>query len=204
MELTAIFENWHIEDGNYPPLYKGVLVNLSFELEPITLAKTIQDNAKELIHLGNAQYRFCGRVLKVYDNNLNSEIIVIKSNGFRFYVLSQEVGRYTPGDTVTGEGALLLDHYIWVENLEKYKDAPDLFYNLRVLRIRKVQTPERFIARYKDGKSLPVRLAPSEYTDSDVEVIETMEGQPFDEEFYIIDFDSEGVEKEKIRHTFLG
>jgi hypothetical protein len=204
MELTAIFENWHVEDGNYPPLYRGELVSLSFELEPITIAKTSHDHTKELIHLGNAQYRFCGGVLKVYDSDLDSEIIVIKSSDFRFYVLSQEVGRYSPGDTVIGEGTLLLDHYIWVENREKYKDAPDLFYNLRVKQIRKVQTPERFIVRYKDGKSLPTRLAPSEYTGSDVEVIETMEGQPFDEEFYIIDFDSEGVEKEKIGPTFLG
>jgi hypothetical protein len=31
-----------------------------------------------------------------------------------------------------------------------------------------------------------------------------MEGQPFDEEFYIIEFDSEGVEKESIRRTFIG
>jgi len=179
MELTAIFENWHIGDGNYPPLCKGELVNLSFELEPRTLDKAALNNAKETIHLGNAEYRFCGNVLKVYDSGLDGELIVIGVDGFRFYVLSQEVGRYIPEDLVIGEGTLLLDHYIWVENLEEYKDAPDLFYNLRVKQIRKVQTPERFIARCKDGKSYPTRLAPHDYTDSDVELIESMEGQLF-------------------------
>jgi hypothetical protein len=204
MELTAIFENWHIGDGNYPPLYKGELVNLSFELEPRALAKTSQDNPKELKHYGDAQYRFCGDILKIYDNDKDGEIVVIECDSIRFYVLSQEGGRYTPGDVITGDGTLLLDHYVWVENIERYKDAPDLFYNLRVKQIRKVQTPERFISRHKTGKSFPTRLITGEYAESDVEVIETMEGQPFDEEFYIIEFDSEGVEKESIRRTFIG
>jgi hypothetical protein len=204
MRLTAIFENWHIGDGNYPPLQRGQLVNLSFEFEPRTLAKASSERVKEFIHLGNAEYRLCAGVLNIYESELDNEIIIIEALGFRFYVLSKDMGRYAPGDLVVGVGTLLLDHYIWVENLEEFKDAPNLFYALRVKQIRKVQTPARFIRRYEGGKSLPTRLAPDDYADSDVEDIETMEGQPFDEEFYIIDFDSAEANKDAVRRTFLG
>jgi len=34
MEIAAIFESWHIGDGNYPPLHRGQRVRLSFELIP--------------------------------------------------------------------------------------------------------------------------------------------------------------------------
>ena len=32
MNLTACFESWHIGDGNSPPLSRGDLVSLSFEV----------------------------------------------------------------------------------------------------------------------------------------------------------------------------
>ena len=35
MDIVAVFQTWHIGDGNYPPLEKEQLVNLSFELEEI-------------------------------------------------------------------------------------------------------------------------------------------------------------------------
>jgi len=91
-----------------------------------------------------------------------------------------------------------------VENLKEYTNPPDLFYTLRVKQIRKVQTPEQFIKRYEGGKSLPTRLPPKDYADIHVEELETMEGQPFDEEFYIIDFDLAEAEKGTVRRTFTG
>ena len=202
--ITAVFENWHIGDGNYPPLHRGQLVNLSFEFEPGTLAKASLKMAKEFTHVGNAEYRFCGDVLNTYRRELGPEIIIIEADSFRFYILSQDVGRYAPADIVVGTGTLLLDHYIWVENLKEYTNPPDLFYTLRVKQIRKVQTPEQFIKRYEGGKSLPTRLAPKDYADIHVEELETMEGQPFDEEFYIIDFDLAEAEKGTVRRTFTG
>ncbi|HWS53171.1 MAG TPA: hypothetical protein VN228_03560 [Pyrinomonadaceae bacterium] len=48
MNLTAIFESWHVGDGNYPPLRKGQLVNLSFELEPRGVGEASDADAEEL------------------------------------------------------------------------------------------------------------------------------------------------------------
>ena len=87
----------------------------------------------------------------------------------------------------------MLDHYVWVENLDSYKDPPDLFYQLRVARIHTIRTPERFVQRHSKGKSFPCSPPPGSYGSEDVAEIESMEGQPFDEEFYLLDLTDEGV-----------
>lgn len=242
MELTAIFESLFIGDGTYPPLHKGQLVNLSFEITPKRITETFKDTPERFNHLGSGEYSFCGEILKTYPNaddpsgmliatsanldkmpflissiaqkltlllykvfrpKLVGTIIIVKASDFSFYILSYESKTYTQGSKIAGIGTLLLDHYTWVECLSEYKDPPNLFYNLQVKRIRKVQIPDKFVEHYEDGKSKPTRLEPNEYSASDVEEIETMIGQPFDEEFYIIDFDTNGVENAPIKRTFI-
>ena len=78
-----------------------------------------------------------------------------------------------------------------------------MFYKLKVERILKVNLPEKFVARHETGKSFPTRLIPEDYSVSDVEEINTMQGQPFDEEFYIIDFDGSELEGRDVPHTFI-
>ncbi|MDQ3686993.1 MAG: hypothetical protein M3430_15560 [Acidobacteriota bacterium] len=203
MKLTAIFESWHIGDGNYPPLSKGQLVNLSFELEPRDVEETSLNASDSFEHLGSGEYRFCGGVIKAYAGEDREIVVVFQAGDFRFYVMSYEVGQYIQGQRYCGEGTLLLDHYYWVEFLSEYENPPNLFYNLEVSRIKKVKMPERFVARHEQGKSLPTRLVPEDYSESDVEELNTMEGQPFDEEFYIIEFDVYRSEGNGIPRTFL-
>jgi hypothetical protein len=199
MNLTAIFESWHIGDGNYPPLNVGQLTNLSFELEPRKTEEVGLDIPESFEHLGKGEYRFCGNVLKVYGDG----ITIINTGDFRFYIMSNESGHYLEGRRYCGEGTLVLDHYSWVEFFAKYENPPDLFYKLSVERILKVNIPEKFVARHETGKSLPTRLIPEDYSLSDVEEINTMQGQPFDEEFYIIEFDSSELEGRDIPRTFI-
>lgn len=204
MEVTAIFESWHIGDGNYPPFSKGEIVNLSFELEPEVFSESTPDKPEEFWHLGGARYQFCATVLKVFDNDGEGKIITVNAMGFTFYILSPHCKTYAPGSKISGQGTLVLDHYIWVEFLDQYEDPPNLFHNLKVARIKKVQIPEKFIVRHEKGKALPARLTQDSYSENSVHEIETMEGQPFDEEFYVIDFDTQGLEQEKISTTFIG
>ncbi len=205
MQLTAVFESWHIGDGNYPPLNVGKKVNLSFEMETERLELAKVGQQETLTHLGNAEYQFCGEILRIYDTEGSQHLIVIKALDFCFYLESADLTDIPlkTGTRVFGQGTLLLDYYIWVEFLKNYPNPPNLFYNLKVTRIRKVNTPEKYIDRGEKGTSYPTRLSPKDYTDADVEEIETMEGQPFTTEFYLVDFDSKGVEKEKIRRTFF-
>jgi hypothetical protein len=84
---------------------------------------------------------------------------------------------------------------------QTYSDAPDLFYSLRVARIRKISVPDKFVSRHEKGKSLPRRVGPGDF--AHVEELASMEGQPFDEEFYVIDFDSTGVEGTGVALTFI-
>jgi hypothetical protein len=84
--------------------------------------------------------------------------------------------------------------------LHTYPEPPDLFYNLRVTRIRKVGVPERFVSRHERGKMLPTRVGPADF--EDVEELATMKGQRFDEEFFVIDFDDTGLDGAAIPLTF--
>jgi len=149
---------------------------------------------------GGAQYRFVGIVLRVYNDDGSDAITVIEIAGFRFYI-NRSFGCRV-GDWVQGSGKLLLDHYIWVEFLDKYKDPPDLFYQLRVERIHTVKIPEPFIKRHSGGKSLPCSLTLSDYDTSDLREIETMEGQASDEEFYLLDLADEGL-ADPVPRTFI-
>ncbi len=203
MNLTAIFESWHIGDGNYPPLSVGQLVNLSFEFEPRKMEEVSSDVPESFEDLGSGEYRFCGTALNVYENAGDPAITIIKTGDFRFYIMSDESNRYVQCRRYCGEGTLLLDHYSWVEYLSERENPPDLFYKLEVKRVLKVNMPEKFVARHETGKSLPTRLIPEDYSASDVEELITMQGQALDEEFYIVDFDSSELEGRDIPRTFI-
>jgi hypothetical protein len=196
MQLTAVFESWHIGDGNYPPLSRDQLVRLSFELAPTLLVAIGSSGDQCLEHVGDGEYRGVARVLRWYRS-----MVVLETNAFRFYVSSSSGDRWREGDRVEFVGTLLLDHYAWVES-RRDADAPDLFYNLRVERIRKVDIPKRFISRHGAGKSFPTRVGPNDFEKA--EELATMEGQPFDEEFYVIDFDGAGLEGVVVPLTFIG
>ena len=126
--------------------------------------------------------------------------MVVSAGDFRFYInrsLQVEERQY-----VHGRGVLLLDHYLWVEYLDRYHNPPDLFYQLLVERIRRIQIPESLISRYPKGKALPASLNPIAYDANTVTEIETMEGQEFDEEFYLLDLTDQGVGS-PIARTFI-
>ena len=109
VNLSAVFETSHLGDGNYPPLLKGMLVKLSFELEADEIVTFKQAKPPSLQHLGEANYEFVRQVLRVYgDDEPLQLLIVIECSDFRFYVtgcaLSCQVGIF-----VEGRGSLLLD-----------------------------------------------------------------------------------------------
>lgn len=61
-------------------------------------------------------------------------------------------------DVVRVDGPLLLDHYMWVEFLDRYPDPPDLFYRVRIDRIRVPAVPERLITKSANGVAGPTSL----------------------------------------------
>lgn len=202
MRFTALFEAWHIGDGNYPPLSRGQLVNLSFELGPHAPPEIAHsDLVPQFQHIRDAEYDFVAKVIRNYTRVGGDSLAVLDSGALSFYIASPMAAGFESGMTLRGSGTLLLDHYAWVENVDAYLDPPDLFYTLRVTRVRKVRIPDRFVMRGAKGKSFPTRVLPSELDVADYEELETMLGQTFDEEFYLIGFET--VEGESVPRTFL-
>jgi hypothetical protein len=199
VKLTAIFESWHIGDGNYPPLRRGQQVNLSFEVDPSAIDPAVSGEVDSFIHLGDGEYEFTGTILRIYSDDSDTPVVVVGCGDFHFYM--NRPLRLTDGERVRGRGMLLLDHYLWVEFLDRYSSPPDLFYQLIVERIRRVQIPPPFIARHAAGKSLPASVPSTLYDLAHVQEIETMEGQAFDEEFYLLDLDDQAV-RTQVAKTF--
>jgi hypothetical protein len=152
----------------------------------------------------DADYSFAGTVLKAYDDPPSGQIVVIKAGDFRFYMNSfpPETTRLREGDWCEGYGRLLLDFYIWVEFLSSYQDPPDIFYPLRVSRIRLVKIPQTFISRMEKVVSGPASLSHEEYPTSSISEIKGMEGTDEDWLFYLVDFDDSDIGSATIPMTF--
>ena len=202
MKITALFESWHIWDGNYPPLTRGQLVRLSFELQVARLTALGANAAPLMEQEDGADYRIVAQLVRVYGQG-EDRFGVYDTGSFRFYVDHRQAASLSLGTWVELDGTLALDHYLWAEFLDQYPNPPDLFYTLRVERIRRIPIPESEIARSDSGgKAMPTRIAPEEFPS--VDELETMEGQTFDEEFYLIDLSSEGVAAGDVPFTFIG
>jgi hypothetical protein len=201
MKITAIFESWHIPDGNYPPLRKGQLVNLSFQVEPRKYVE-VSRQPEKMQSLGLGEYSLIAKIIRQYPNGDGSALTVFEADNFRFYTEYQEFEKYPVGTYLQIDGPILLDYYIWVEFPQSYANPPNLFYNLKVNKIVKATIPERFIVRHKTGWSMPTRVKLNELEVECLTELETMEGQAFELEFYAIDFDGQGLEEESIPKTF--
>ena len=147
VKLTAVFESWHIADGNYPPLRRGQHVNLSFEVEPSVIDRLPSSEPDSFVHLGGGEYEFAGTVLRIYSDDVSDPVVVVSCGELRFY-MNRSLSLNT-GHRVHGRGKLLLDHYLWVEFLDRYPNPPDLFYQLIVERIKRVQIPLSLVAHHK-------------------------------------------------------
>jgi hypothetical protein len=201
MELSAVFETWHLGDGNYPPLKNGQLVNLSFEVCPDELKLAESSALLEFRHFGEARYEFTGTVLRVYrEDGRKIPIVVIETGHFRFYVFSELAATFNPGDVINGRGTLLFDHYIWVESLSSYPDPPDLFYKLRVSGIWLRRLPERFIRRSGRGVAYPTRVQPEDYEPNDMIKVGAVSNEDLVD--YVIQFSDRDIPDEPIVRTF--
>ena len=198
-DLCVTFEEWYIGDGTYPPLRKGQNVNLSFYIQPYEKAFT---NNKNLFFrkIKNSNYEFSGQIIRDYYDNDN-RVIIVDVSDFRFYIeLTDKQKKSLVGQYIIGQGQLLIDYYIWVENLHSYENAPDIFYNFTIDKIRKVRIPEKFINRHENGLSAPASLSPEDYDESDIEEIEDMNETNTDTSFFLLDLKSI---KENIAKTFV-
>ena len=168
MQITVVFAHWHIGDGNYPPFGVGDEGRLSFELSSRWVETVPEREPDGLRQLRDAEYDIVGRVIRQYDADTDSGLTVIDADGFRFYDAGGWTRDFPVGARIRLHGRLELDHFRWVENLDAYPDPPDLFYGVRVVRVREVQIPERFVHRSSKTLSHPSTLSPDDYTAADV------------------------------------
>jgi hypothetical protein len=202
MKLSAVFESWHIGDGNYPPFHKGMMVNLAFQMEPTDLH--LSNSKSSLFHLINfAEYDFRGKLLKYYPKDQTEHLYVIETDEFSFYIERTEPEKVYEGNIIEGKGTLLLDYYIWTEFLDSRPNPPNLFYKFKVVKILRIQMPEKFINRNDKGWAAPSRVPFSEIPADHIVEIDDMINGDFETEFYIIELESEDIGNNDLPKTFL-
>jgi hypothetical protein len=202
MHVTAVFESWHIGDGNYPPLATGEIVNLAYQVE--ANEPLARDEPAPWFQVDDfAECAFRARVLAVFRQGRGSPVVALDAGDFRFYVERDDCSVLSPGDWVRGRGTLLFDYYVWSETICKDKDAPDIFRTQRVQRIRRVRLPSKHVHRAGSSVSHPTRLPPAEFGPDDIVELSTMEGEELSEEFFFIDLDDAPAET-VAKRTFLG
>jgi len=210
VHLTAIFEEWLLGDGCYPALHRDQLVNLAFQVRPTAPVAELL-GAERFQSLPDGTCRVGGTLLQVYPT-VQPPVAVLEAEGFRCYLQSPEVAGWPRGSRVAAEGTLAVDYYIWSESLaDRYVDAPNLFYPLRVTRIRCVWIPEQFITRTERSVTSPAMVPLDEVAPEDIEEVETMleprrvaRGAPLAEyapAFFLVDLSDEGLPPGEIPHT---
>jgi hypothetical protein len=167
VDLEAIVELWFISDENYPHLTVGMKVNLSFEM---AMTHVLPSAETSLVHLGNAEYRFAGEVIQRYEEP--EPIVVIESGGFRFFSEGALAAPLRVGDHIAGDGTLIVDYYGWAELIDERVDAPNIFVNLEIRRIRRIEIPVARTQTRGDRQSYPVRTKIAE-CDRIVDVLST-------------------------------
>lgn len=175
--LCATFETWCMIDGTYEPFQKGQKVNLSFNIKPEKIRKSV----KKEFYLKQEKYSdylFCGKVICIYTEN-NLSLLVIDTGHYKFFIEGPGgKSLFSPGQFVKGKGQIIVDYFIWGESLYKIENAPDIYYDFIIDRILQVSTPEKFTAENDCISISPTSLGSSEYTDNDlVEVIDMLDDE---------------------------
>ena len=175
LSICSTFEEWYIEDGNYPPLNKGDKVNLSFSMQ-IKNIEIIEDEIYNFNKIKYSEYEFSGKVIYNYDN-----ILIIDTNNFMFYSdEGKKAGKKNKdillNSFVKGSGKLLVDYYVWVGNYGKRgENPPDIFYNFIVEKILEINILENFIKETNNGFSLPCSLTSDYFNDTDINEVDKMD-----------------------------
>jgi hypothetical protein len=163
--------------------------SVSFELDIEEVELVSPDESVSFEHIRDAEYAITARMIRRYSDGIDSQFPVLDAGSLRFYVPSHAASKLPPNSTVRLRGTFALDHYLWVEFLDRYPDPPDLFYDVRVLRIRRVAIPEQFIRRTERSISFPTSLPPEDYISHSYEEVERVEERSNGASFSLIDFE---------------
>jgi hypothetical protein len=198
MKLSTILEEWVIIDGNYPHFKKNSKVNLAFYLNPYDfyITKKREYLFKQIKYY---EYIFSGKIIYKYVGEL-LDIIVVDTNNFKFYMeLNKKSKNNKIGNFIQGKGRLLIDYYIWAENINDYDNHPNIFYNLVVEKIYSIKIPERFTKISKESVSVHTLIKVGDINYDDIKEIEGTDKKNTEYEFYLMELNEID---EQIKMTF--
>lgn len=117
-QLCAIFEDWFLGDGIYPAFRKGQQQQLSFILK-LKEKRYADRPALFFTRLQDAEYHFCGRIIRNYKIHNGRQVVLIETGAFIFYFEEPESSfAFTVGHFLEGRAHLYVDYNLYFENLD--------------------------------------------------------------------------------------
>jgi len=203
MHITVGFDSGLIDDRSYPPLQVGQTVNLSFQVELTSpLEKTGESIDFQVA--ADAECVFVADVLRIYRLPTEQPLGIVQAGDFRFYIEGNDIIEFKVGDRISGAGSLVVDYYIWVEFLDKYEDAPSLFYKMKVERLRKISIRSLASMIHWRRASFSERLRGERYADAQIEDVASMNEHGSEYRLYLVNLDDRNVIEADVPKTFLG
>jgi hypothetical protein len=120
-----------------------------------------------------------------------------------FYIDGSEVDLLRIGDRISGAGSLVVDYYIWAEFLKEYKDPPNLFYKLKVERLRGLYIRSQPPSMSWKNTAFSDRLRGERYSDADIREVSAMYLRESECPFYLVDLDDQDITEAIVPKTFL-
>ena len=204
MQLTVVFEHWHLGDGNYPAFTVGDEARLSLELSVTSVDLPEATAPDEIRQVQDAEYVVVGQIIRVYEDDVASALVIVESGWLRFYCKSSEVAQLTVGCRIRLLGQFALDHYLWVEFLDSYAEPPDLFYGFRVARVRQVRISPRFVERSSTSFVHPAALRPGEYAPNEAREVQAVSEDADGPSFSLLDLTLLPAGTGPVRPSFIG
>jgi len=162
-QITAVFEDWHLPDGNYPAFKVGDRYRFSFEFAVDRAETVAAATAHSLTQIREAEYDVVGQIVRQYAEPDSLPFAVVAVADFSFYTTDPAITSLPVGTSVHIQGQFALDHYLWVEYRRTYTDSPELLVAAELVGIRRVKIPEQFIVRDSRSLSMPTSIRSADF-----------------------------------------
>jgi hypothetical protein len=157
--LLAFMALENIRNGEYAVVRPSQQLRVALEVDAQGL---FQPEVRDEFFIQDGTItQFVARVLGLY-GIAGESVAALDADGMRFAV-PRFPGDFGPGSIVSGDGRLWLDRGSWFEAQEQYRNAPDMYHDMRVVEVHRKVPPEKqaeFAAKGGEG-AVPLWLEPS-------------------------------------------
>jgi hypothetical protein len=134
MEIKLALDPWIVQDGNYSDFTVATTIQFALEFHPRVYVVS-EVKQKSFSHVDRNTYRVYGEITFA-DENIDEEVWILDF-GVSAYCQSPDLRGLVKGMYVEAEIDLGIDHYAYMEFLNKRQGIPPIIYDWEINQIEK-------------------------------------------------------------------